>query len=133
MRMMDKERDMETGRKKCIVMDCVNHTDEGEFIGDLCAPCHRFVTSGAGVHSQAYRNAKRITPRRVTFDLEFLAPDDADRGVLKCMFCRLAGCDHSFALFGRGPSPRSMMVGIHAACLDSHEETLAGLKERGLL
>jgi hypothetical protein len=122
---------METGRKKCIVMDCANHTDEGKFIGDLCAPCHEFVATGRGVHSQAYRNAKRIEPRRVTFDLEFLALDDDDRSVLKCLFCGLTGCDHAFALYGR--LPRYMMVGIHAACLDSHEGTVASLKERKLL
>ena len=45
-----------TVRKKCIVMNCANHSDEGEFVGDLCSPCHEFVTSGRGVHSQAYRN-----------------------------------------------------------------------------
>jgi hypothetical protein len=51
---------METGRKKCIVMGCENHADEGKFVGDLCSPCHIFVTSGRGVHSQAYRNARQI-------------------------------------------------------------------------
>ena len=47
-------------RKKCIVMNCANHTDEGKFVGDMCSPCHTFVTSGRGVHSQAYRNSRQI-------------------------------------------------------------------------
>ncbi len=44
---------------KCIVKDCKNHTNEGGFIGDLCSPCHEFITTGQGVCSQAYRNTKR--------------------------------------------------------------------------
>ena len=42
---------------KCIVDNCVNHTNEGKFIGELCAPCWEYITNGKGVHSQAYRNA----------------------------------------------------------------------------
>jgi hypothetical protein len=41
---------------KCIVKDCPNHYFDGKFIGDLCAPCHEFITTGKGIHSQAYRN-----------------------------------------------------------------------------
>jgi len=44
---------------KCIVKDCKNHASQGVFVGDLCLPCHRFITTGEGVYSQAYRNAKR--------------------------------------------------------------------------
>jgi len=43
---------------KCIVKDCENHEHEGKFIGDLCSPCHEFITTGIGVHSQAYRNTQ---------------------------------------------------------------------------
>ena len=46
-------------RRKCIVKDCENHADQGAFTGDLCNPCHAFITEGSGFHSQAYRNAKR--------------------------------------------------------------------------
>lgn len=42
---------------KCITKDCMNHTNKGKFIGDLCAPCWDYITNGKGVHSQAYRNA----------------------------------------------------------------------------
>ena len=42
---------------KCIVDGCVNHTNEGKFIGGLCAPCWEYITNGKGIHSQAYRNA----------------------------------------------------------------------------
>jgi hypothetical protein len=44
---------------KCIVKDCINQTHEGLFIGELCAPCHEFVTKGNGVYSQVYRNTQR--------------------------------------------------------------------------
>jgi hypothetical protein len=47
------------GSMKCIVKDCINQTHEGQFVGELCAPCHKFVTTGNEVHSQAYRNAQR--------------------------------------------------------------------------
>ena len=29
----------------CIVRDCVNHRHQGRFIGDLCAPCHAYITT----------------------------------------------------------------------------------------
>lgn len=45
---------------KCIVKDCPNHTHEGKFIHDLCAPCHEFITRGEGKHSQAYRNSMKL-------------------------------------------------------------------------
>lgn len=44
---------------KCIVKDCVNQAHEGQFIGDLCNPCHEFVTTGSGIYSQVYRNTQR--------------------------------------------------------------------------
>jgi hypothetical protein len=44
---------------KCIVEDCENHRHEGGFVGNLCIPCHEFITTGEGVYSQAYRNTKR--------------------------------------------------------------------------
>lgn len=46
--------------KICIVKDCTN-TDHpetgGEFVGDLCYPCHAYITTGDSPHSQAFRNA----------------------------------------------------------------------------
>lgn len=45
---------------KCIVKGCKNHTHEGQFIGDLCKPCHEFITTGNGHHSQAYKNATQV-------------------------------------------------------------------------
>ena len=44
----------------CIVKDCKNRSDQGGFVGDLCGPCHRFITQGIGTHSQVYKNAKRV-------------------------------------------------------------------------
>lgn len=34
-------------RKKCLVKACPNHSDEGQFIGDLCSPCHIALRDGA--------------------------------------------------------------------------------------
>jgi hypothetical protein len=48
---------------KCIVKDCMNHTNEGRFVGELCAPCWDYITNGKGVHSQAYRNAQPKKPQ----------------------------------------------------------------------
>lgn len=45
---------------KCIVKDCENHSHEGGFTGDLCNPCHRFITTGEGTSSQAYRNSNLL-------------------------------------------------------------------------
>ena len=47
-------------KKKCITANCENTSDLGTFVGDLCAPCHEFVTRGEGRYSQAYRNSLRI-------------------------------------------------------------------------
>lgn len=44
---------------KCIVKDCQNQGHQGEFIGILCSPCHKYITKGEGKYSQAYRNAQR--------------------------------------------------------------------------
>lgn len=59
--------------KRCIVKDCTNSSHPetgGEFIGDLCSPCHQYITTGEGVWSQAYRNAKG--------EKENLTQEDAD-------------------------------------------------------
>jgi hypothetical protein len=31
---------------RCIVHGCVNHRHQGRFIGELCAPCHEYITTG---------------------------------------------------------------------------------------
>ena len=46
--------------QKCIVKDCENHKHEGGFVGDLCKPCHQFITTGEGIYSQAYRNSNPV-------------------------------------------------------------------------
>jgi hypothetical protein len=33
-------------RAKCLVHKCENFTDQGRFVGDLCAPCHQILTTG---------------------------------------------------------------------------------------
>lgn len=69
---------------RCIVRNCQNHTDEGQFVGAMCGPCYRFIAEGVDLActSQAFRNAleyvwpriKRHLGRQAkTFFLEFEA------------------------------------------------------------
>jgi hypothetical protein len=37
--------------RKCLVRGCLNHSDAGTFIGDLCEPCHRMLTTGDVHHT----------------------------------------------------------------------------------
>jgi hypothetical protein len=115
---------MEIGRKKCLVMNCENHSDEGEFVGDLCFPCHEFVSSGRGTHSQAYRNARQVEPRKMAFDLELLTTNDVNRKDLTCMFCRFPDCDRTFTLHRH----TTITCGIHLKCLDLHEAVVSAHK-----
>jgi len=72
---MVKSRFKSQPHDKCIVFGCLNHKDEGTFVGDLCGPCHNFITTGKGDvagSSQVYRNAvscfiERLTKRLSTF------------------------------------------------------------------
>lgn len=32
--------------KKCLVYGCPNHDNEERFVGNLCAPCHKMLTTG---------------------------------------------------------------------------------------
>lgn len=36
----------EVDTTKCIVKGCTNQKNEGQFIGDLCFPCHQYLTTG---------------------------------------------------------------------------------------
>jgi hypothetical protein len=63
----EQEEESKKVSKKCIVKDCSNLKYDsnyphltfahGEFTGDLCSPCHEYITTLSGKHSQAYRNA----------------------------------------------------------------------------
>ena len=44
------------GARRCAVPGCLNHSDQGVFRGDFCAPCYDYVVKNEGRHSQAYRN-----------------------------------------------------------------------------
>ncbi|QIG71619.1 hypothetical protein EVB94_148 [Rhizobium phage RHph_TM40] len=37
--------------KKCLVKGCMNESDQGTFIGDLCLPCHDMITTGKIHHT----------------------------------------------------------------------------------
>lgn len=66
------------GRKKCIVLGCDNMSDRGVFEGDLCMPCHGFITRSEGQHSQAYRNSLQLMARKFAGRLEYLLVDGFD-------------------------------------------------------
>ncbi len=42
--------------KKCIIFNCSNKSSQGEFVGNLCKPCHDYICFEKGISSQAYRN-----------------------------------------------------------------------------
>lgn len=41
---------------KCVVPNCVNESDQGDFAGCVCMPCYEYLLLKSGTHSQAYRN-----------------------------------------------------------------------------
>jgi hypothetical protein len=76
-------------KQKCIALNCDNHRHGGKFVGDLCAPCHTFISTGAGVYSQAYRNTKRewvsLTDEDINFWAEELGQEELGKGVLRAV------------------------------------------------
>jgi hypothetical protein len=46
--------------KKCIINGCENRNDQGEFHGDLCCPCHEYISNNKGNNSQAQINEEQI-------------------------------------------------------------------------
>jgi coenzyme F420-reducing hydrogenase beta subunit len=74
---------------KCAVKDCENHSNEGQFVGLLCLPCHRFIAGDGGLYSQAFRNssdmikqaveAERGACAKVCLNMEGMAGDYADK------------------------------------------------------
>ena len=42
----------------CITLNCPNRVGEGMFVGDLCSPCHSYLTTMSGKYSQLYRNTR---------------------------------------------------------------------------
>lgn len=45
---------------KCAVLGCKNHSNQGKFIGKLCAPCYDYLINGTVQHktyAQAFENA----------------------------------------------------------------------------
>ena len=49
-----------TKKRKCAVFNCPNESDQGEFVGKFCFPCHDFIMNGRGVYSAAYLNATKL-------------------------------------------------------------------------
>ncbi len=60
------EETLGAGRTKCIVKGCINHTDEGGFIGVLCGPCYQMITTGevkwgeTFVHDLLFKNKRAV-------------------------------------------------------------------------
>jgi seryl-tRNA(Sec) selenium transferase len=71
----------------CIVKDCENHKHQGRFVGDLCSPCHAFITRNEGKYSQAYRNAQREWQELTDEELRdiFDSCQTEDRGYVAAM------------------------------------------------
>ena len=55
---------------KCAVKDCENHSNEGQFVGLLCLPCHRFIAGDGGLYSQAFRNSSDMIKQAVEAERE---------------------------------------------------------------
>jgi hypothetical protein len=58
---------------KCAVKDCENHSNEGQFVGLLCLPCHRFIAGDGGLYSQAFRNSSDMIKQAVEAEREACA------------------------------------------------------------
>ena len=56
---------------KCVIPGCLNRTDQGGFNGDLCSPCHSYLITGKGTHSQAYRNELVKANFRILADMNW--------------------------------------------------------------
>lgn len=39
---------------KCIVKGCKNHSNEGKFVGDLCAPCFSMLSTGVAARGETF-------------------------------------------------------------------------------
>lgn len=66
--------------KKCIVFGCTNHTDQGKFVGDLCAPCHHILTTGeVGPTDGILKNLRPAEPDPIPFDLARVKGGQHDR------------------------------------------------------
>ena len=58
---------------KCAVKDCENHSNEGQFVGLLCLPCHTFIAGDGGLYSQAFRNSSDMIKQAVEAEREACA------------------------------------------------------------
>jgi hypothetical protein len=41
-----EQRETGAAESKCLTKGCGNHRHQGKFIGDLCAPCNSYITTG---------------------------------------------------------------------------------------
>lgn len=47
-------QETEEQKSKCITKGCRNYKHQGEFIGDLCAPCFLHITSGNVIPTESF-------------------------------------------------------------------------------
>jgi len=43
---LTEQRETGAAESKCLTKGCENHRHQGKFIGDLCAPCNSYITTG---------------------------------------------------------------------------------------
>lgn len=53
---------------ECLVQGCENKRSQGEFVGDICKPCHTFITRSEGTNNQVYKNAVKSAYERLIGD-----------------------------------------------------------------
>lgn len=52
-----QRKSVEPPPRRCIVTGCLNHTDQGTFVGELCLTCHRSLVSGEIGHTVSFLGA----------------------------------------------------------------------------
>jgi hypothetical protein len=55
---------LEEKNMKCYIYGCENNSEQGNFVGNLCAPCYYYLYENKGKHSQAERNERQIISAR---------------------------------------------------------------------
>lgn len=72
----------EEKRMKCIVNNCNNYTDQGEFVGELCSPCYRALTTGDTTNTAVYWLAPiREKVSEYSFNAEIIAALEQGKSV----------------------------------------------------
>jgi len=69
--------------RKCIVMGCKNHFNEGGFVGDICAPCRAMLQTGNTFYtSDTFVGEMAAALRRIAVDPKNTEAAEIARGAL---------------------------------------------------